>query len=255
MKTMISSVYHSLIPSKVKKILSKMRRAVSDYHMIEDGDRICVGVSGGKDSMLLLKALSTYRRFSPEHFDVCAVCIDIGLGTDFAPLEEFCRELGTELYIKKTQIAEIVFDERHEKSPCSLCSNLKRGALHNAALEIGSRKIALGHHADDLMETFMLGLLYEGRIHTFRPVTHLDRKDITVIRPFLYLYEREIVYAANKNAIPIIRSGCPADGFTRREDMKNLIKQLRTDIPDSDARLFNAVKTYIDRECGEDDPE
>ena len=228
-----------------------MRRAVADYSMISDGDRICVGVSGGKDSMTLLKAMSVYRRFSPERFELQAVCVDTGLGADFSPLEEYARELDVPLLIKRTEIARIVFDERKEKNPCSLCANLKRGALHNATLETGCRKIALAHHADDLMETFFLGLLYEGRIHTFLPVTHLDRKDVTVIRPFLYVYENEIVYSANRNGIPVIKSGCPADGFTKREEMKELIKRLRTDIDGSEKRIFSAVMEYVNKEMKE----
>lgn len=236
----------------MKKILSKLRRAVSEYHMIQDGDKVCVGVSGGKDSMLLLKALAQYRIFSPEKFELYAVCVDIGLGCDYKILEEFCRQIDVPLLIKKTQIAQIVFDERKEKNPCSLCANLKRGALHNAALELGCKKIALGHHADDLMETFLLGLLYEGRMHTFNVYSHLDRKDVTIIRPFIYLYEREIVYSANKNNIPVIKSNCPADGNTKREEMKNLVKTLRTQIPDCDVRLFGAVKTFMDSQMNEE---
>ena len=228
-----------------------MRRAVADYSMISDGDRICVGVSGGKDSMMLLNAMSVYRRFSPEKFDLTAVCVDIGLGTDYSALEEFASRLDVPLMIKKTEIARIVFDERKEKNPCSLCANLKRGALHNAALEAGCRTIALAHHADDLMETFLLGVLYEGRIHTFLPKTHLDRRDVTVIRPFIYIYENEIVYSVNRNGIPVIKSGCPADGFTRREEMKELVKRLRTQIPGSEKRLFTAVKENVDREMKE----
>ena len=217
-----------------------------EYNMIEDGDRICVGVSGGKDSMMLLKALAAYRIFSPERFELYAVCIDIGLGAKYETLVEFCEQIDVALVIKKTQIAQIVFEERKEKNPCSLCANLKRGALHNAALELGCKKIALGHHADDLMETFLLGLLYEGRMHTFNVYSHLNRKDVTIIRPFVYLYEREIVYSANKNNIPVVKSECPADGNTKREEMKELIKSLRTQIPDSDVRLFNAVKNFMD---------
>lgn len=196
--------------------------------------------------MLLLKAMSMYRRFSSERFELYAIVVDTGLGADFTPIEKFCRELDVPLVVKKTQIAQIVFDERKEKNPCSLCANLKRGALHNAALELGSKKIALGHHADDLMETFMLGLLYEGRLHTFKAVTRLSRKEITVIRPFIYLYEKEIIYSVNKNNIPVVKSGCPADGFTKREDMKKLLKTVTSDIPDSNTRVFNAVKDFMD---------
>ncbi len=232
----------------MKQILSKLRRASQDYNMIEDGDKICVGVSGGKDSMLLLKALADYRRFSPERFELYAVCIDLGLGCDYARLREYCDSLNVELSIKQTQIAQIVFDVRKETNPCALCSKLKRGALHNEVLALGAKKLALGHHADDFMETFLLGLLYEGRIHTFMPVTYLDRKEITVIRPMLYMREKDVIYAANRNNVPVVKSNCPADGHTKREDMKEQIRKWEREIPSSSERLFTAVKEYVDKQ-------
>ncbi len=232
----------------MKHVLSKLRRAIQDYSMIEDGDRLCVGVSGGKDSMLLLRALADYKRFSPVKFDLQAICLDLGLKCDYKELYDYCEELKVPLTIKTTQISQIVFDVRKEQNPCALCSKLKRGALHNEVLALNSNKLALGHHADDFMETFLLGVLYEGRIHTFMPVTYLDKKKITLIRPMIYMREKDIVYAVNKNSIPIIKSNCPADGKTKREDMKTLIRTWEKEIPGSNERLFTAVKGYIDKE-------
>lgn len=233
----------------MKLILGKMRKAIQDYEMIEPNELICVGVSGGKDSMLLLDAMARFQKFSPIPFHLHALCLDLGFkNIDFNSIKEFCDTINIPYTIKKTRIAEIVFDVREEKNPCALCSNLKRGALHNAALELGSNKLALGHHADDLIETFLLSLLYEGRIKTFQAVTYLDRKKITVIRPFIYIKEGEIIYNANKENIPILKSGCPADGNTKREEMKNLVKKLSHEIPGSEDRLFSAVKKYLESE-------
>ena len=230
----------------MKRILSKIRKACNDYNMIEEGDLITVGVSGGKDSMLLLKALSMYSKFSPVHFDVQAIMVDLGLGMDITRIQQFCDELGVKFIIVHTQISRIVFDERHEKNPCALCAKMKRGALHNAMLESGSYKVALGHHADDFAETFLLGLLYEGRINGLKPVTFLDKKQITVIRPMIYLREKEIIYAVNKNNIPVVKSNCPADGYTKREEMKELIRSLDKKDRDMSKRLITAVYDYTD---------
>ena len=233
----------------MKLILGKMRKAIQDYRMIEPDELICVGVSGGKDSMLLLDAMARFQKFSPIPFRLHALCLDLGFkNIDFSSIKHFCEAINMPCTIKQTRIAEIVFEVREEKNPCALCSNLKRGALHNAALELGSTKLALGHHADDLIETFLLSLLYEGRIKTFQAVTYLDRKKITVIRPFVYLKESEIIYHANKEHIPVLKSGCPADGNTKRQEMKDLVKQLAHDIPGSEDRLFSAVKKYLESE-------
>ncbi len=233
----------------MKLILGKMRKAIQDYKMIEPNELICVGVSGGKDSMLLLDAMTRFQQFSPIPFRLHALCLDLGFkNIDLSSIKDFCEVRNIPCTIKQTRIAEIVFEIREEKNPCALCSNLKRGALHNAALELGSTKLALGHHADDLIETFLLSLLYEGRIKTFQAVTYLDRKKITVIRPFVYLKESEIVYHANKEHISILKSGCPADGNTKRQEMKDLVKQLTHDIPGSEDRLFSAVKKYLKNE-------
>lgn len=227
----------------MKKILSYLRRAVQDFNMINEGDRIAVGLSGGKDSLLLLVALKRFQYFSPVKFELEAITLDMGFGgMDFSPLSQLCNEIDIPYTINKTQIGPIVFKERKEKNPCALCARMKRGALHDLALERGCRKIALGHHADDAIETFLLSLFYEGRINTFSPVTYLDRKDIHLIRPLVYAKEKDITYEANKMQLPIVKSTCPSDGNTKREEMKNLIFTLKKQIPEIDDRILTAFK-------------
>ena len=231
----------------MKKTLSAIRRACEEYKMIEKDEIVCVGVSGGKDSMLLLKALNMYKNFATEPFKIKAICLDMGFGNiNFDVLKKYCEELDVELIIEPSQIAQIVFEERAEKNPCALCANLRRGALHNIAIREGSRKLALGHHADDLMETFLMSILYEGRVNTFKAKTYLDRKDITVIRPMIYLKEKDVIYTVNRLNIPVIKSPCPVDKKTKREDMKDLIKYFSRTIPDSEKRIFRASKGYMD---------
>lgn len=215
---------------ELQKLLSKARRAVEDYKMIEDGDKIAVGLSGGKDSLTLLYILANMRRFYPVKFEVIAVSVDMGLGLDpdeVAAVQKVCDELGVEYVVEKTQIGEIVFNVRKEKNPCSLCANMRRGALNNTAKAHGCNKVALGHHADDLVETLFLSLFYEGRLSTFSPVTELERAGVTVIRPMIYIREKEIIgFAKDK---PIIHNPCPADKHTQRQYIKNLIKTLEKD--------------------------
>ena len=213
--------------------------------MIDDGDHIAVAVSGGKDSMLMLKALAAFRGFSPQKFSLTAIAVDLGFGADFTPLEEFCRGIDVDLKIVPTHIGEVIFKERREKNPCALCSKMKRGALVNAAVASGCNKLALGHHADDLIETFLMEMLYNGKVNTFSPVTLLDVKNITVIRPLIYLREKETIYAANRLSIPVIDSLCPADGATKREEMKELVKSLTRKIPEADERIIHAVMGYV----------
>lgn len=230
----------------MKPVLGKLRRAIEDYDMIKENDVVCAAVSGGKDSMLMLSALSIYRKFSAVPFTLKAICLDMGFGNmDFDKLEEYCRQLDVELVIHPTRISEIVFAQRQEKNPCSLCANLRRGALHNLALELGSSTVALGHHADDLIETFFLSLLYEGRLNTFKATTFLDRKQVKVIRPLIYIREKDIIYHVNKEQIPVIKSKCPVDGITKRHEMKEIIKQLSVQIPKSDERIIHAVKDFM----------
>lgn len=223
----------------MQSILSAMRRAVAHYGMIQDGDKIAVGLSGGKDSVTLLAALSAYRRFSPQAFSLHAVTVDMGFGADFSPLVTLCESLDVPYRIVKTQIGEIIFQERKEKSPCSLCSKMRRGALNAEITTMGCNKLALGHHADDVAETFLLSLLYEGRLSTFSPVSYMDRSGITLIRPFVYVEEKDVLPVA-KN-YPVVHNPCPKNHVTQREYMKNLIRGLNKDIPFAKDRILSAL--------------
>ena len=227
----------------MKKVVSLTRRAIEDYNMINEGDKIAVGVSGGKDSLVLLCALAELSRYYPKKFTVTALTLDMGGDGDFSEIEALCARLGVEYYVKRTNIREVVFDIRKEKNPCSLCAKLRRGALTDFAIEHGCRKIALGHHNDDVLETFFLCLMYEGRIHCFSPVTHLDRRGVFQIRPMIYVRERDIRGAARNAGLNVVKSGCPADGATKREEMKELIARLEKEQPPGlRKRLFRAVR-------------
>lgn len=227
----------------IKRILSFTRRAVDDYKMIEDGDRIAVGISGGKDSLTLLCALSELRRFYPKHFELCAITVDMGFeGTDFSPVSRLCEQLGVPYNIVPTQISKIIFDIRKESNPCSLCAKMRRGALHAAAKEQGCGKVALGHHFDDVVETFMLNLFYEGRIGCFQPVTYLSRRELYLIRPLVYMPEKDIRYFAAHSELPVVTSACPADGNTEREEMKKLLSTLERQNRGLRYRIFGAIQ-------------
>ncbi len=226
----------------MQKLLSYLRRGVDDYGMINEGEKITVGVSGGKDSLALLYALAKLRMFYPKKFELCAVTLDMGFGMDFTPVADLCKELDVEYVLKHTDIAEIIFDIRKESNPCSLCAKMRRGALHDAALELGSHKVALGHHNDDALDTFMLSLVYEGRVNCFSPVTYLDRKDITLIRPLIYAPEAYITGFARRFELPVVRNKCPEDKRSKREYVKNLIRQLEKENPGFKTRLFTAIE-------------
>lgn len=228
----------------IKRILSYTRRALDDYRMIQAGDRIAVGVSAGKDSLTLLCAMAELRRFYPVPFDLIAVTVDMGFagGMDFTPIQHLCDELNVPYHIQKTEIATIVFQERQEKSPCSLCAKMRRGALHRTAKELGCNVVALGHHFDDAVETFMLNLFFEGRIGCFSPVTYLSRADLRMIRPMIYLPEKDVRYFASKAALPVIPSPCPADGNTQREEMKQLLARLDREHDGLRYRIFGAMQ-------------
>ena len=226
----------------MKQILSNIRKAIDDYQMIEEGDKIAVGLSGGKDSITLLMALKNLQIFYPKHFELMAITVDPGSQTfDTSSLQKLCDGIGVEYVVLKTDIKEIVFDVRKEKNPCSLCANLRRGALYSTAKEYGCTKVALGHHMDDVIETFFLSLFYEGHIHTFAPNTYLSKNDIIIIRPMIYLEEKEIKAFAKRNNIPVMKKTCEVDGKTKREYMKNLIKELSKSIPRLKTCVFGAI--------------
>ena len=228
--------------NELKRLLSFTRRAVDDYNMIENGDRIAVGISGGKDSLALLKALAEMRRFYPKKYEVVAITVDIGFeGMDFSGVKEYCEALGVEYRITKTDIKKIIFDTRREKSPCSLCAKMRRGALHAEAQAAGCNKVALGHHYDDAVETFMLNMFFEGRLGCFSPVSYLSNRKITLIRPLIYAQEKDVQYFARRQELPIVKSTCPEDHATERENMKNLLSSLEKTNKGVKHRIFNAM--------------
>ncbi|MBQ4289788.1 MAG: tRNA 2-thiocytidine(32) synthetase TtcA [Clostridia bacterium] len=227
----------------LQRLLSYARRAVEDYDMIEEGETIAVGVSGGKDSLSLLLTMAALSEFYPKRFHVAAISIDLGLeGSDYSKISELCEEIGVPFYLEPSDISHIIFDLRKESNPCSLCAKLRRGMLNSAALKHGIHKVALGHHFDDVVETFMLNLFYEGRIGAFQPVTYLDRTGITVIRPFLYAPEKDIRYFARHADLPILEVRCPADGNTERSRMKQFLADLEKDNKGLRHRIFGAIQ-------------
>jgi tRNA(Ile)-lysidine synthase TilS/MesJ len=228
-----------------QKILSMMRRAVQDYKMIENGDKIFVGVSGGKDSVLLATALAAYRRFSPEKFTLEAINVDMGLKAtsleEVEALKAHLKSIDVPLHIVKTDIAEIVFDIRKENNPCSLCAKLRRGALNSEINRLGGGKLALAHNADDVAETMLMSLLYEGRFSCFSPTAYMDKSGVSLIRPFVYIDEHEIRSTVKKLGLPIINNPCPSNHLTQREYAKNLIKSICKDIPFAKERILGAI--------------
>ena len=228
---------------QLQQVLSLVRRACDDYNMIEDGDKIAVGISGGKDSLTLLTALAHMRRFYPKKYELVAITIDLGFNNlNLDKITEFCKDLDVEYVIVKTDIAQIVFEERKEKSPCSLCAKMRKGALNDAMKAKGVNKIAYAHHKDDVVDTMMMSLIYEGRFHTFAPVTYLDRTDLHVIRPLIYMNEADVIGFVNKNNIPVVKSPCPVDKHTKREYVKELLKDLNRENPGVKQRMFTAIK-------------
>lgn len=227
----------------MKKILGCIRRACEDFDLIQDGDRIGVGVSGGKDSMMLLYALSLYRRFAKQRFEVTALTLSMGLEPfDVAPIQALCDQLGVEYIVRKTEIGRIIFEERKESNPCSLCAKMRRGALNELAKEVSCNKVALGHHRDDALETLLLCLLHEGRIHTFHPRSYLSRMDLTVIRPMVYVPEKHIVHVARQLELPVVKSPCPANGNTQREEMRLLLDALCKRYPNARELMLSALR-------------
>lgn len=228
---------------KMQRLLSYVRRAVQDYDMIQDGDRIAVGISGGKDSLTLLMALKGLQRFYHKKFEIEAITVSLGFeGMDFSPIQKFCDELGVHYSIVDTQIGEIIFDARKEKNPCALCSKMRKGALNNKVEELGCNKIALGHNRDDVIETFFMSLFYEGRIHCFSPYTFLSKKKIASIRPLIYVPEKDVIGFARKQGLPIVKNKCKADGNTKREEIKNFMKSMGKDFDYFEETVFSAIK-------------
>jgi len=225
-----------------QEMLAPFRKAITDYKMINDGDKIAVGVSGGKDSMTLLALMKAYQRFSPEKFELLAVTIDMGFTENaFTEVEEYCRLHEINYIVEKTDIAQIIFEERKEKNPCSLCSKMRRGALNTKIREIGFNKLALGHHKDDVLETFLLSFIFEGRLSTFAPVSYMDRSGVSLIRPMIYIDEKNVTAYARNQAFPVVHNPCPSDKHTNREYMKDLVKSLQKDFPFAKERMADAV--------------
>ena len=229
---------------KLQQVLSYVRRAIDDYHMIEEGDKIAVGISGGKDSLTLLYALHGLMRFYPKHFTLHAVTVDLGFeNLKLEEIQNLCESLNVEYTIVKTDIAQIVFEDRKEDNPCALCAKMRKGALNNAIKSVGCNKVAYAHHKDDVVETMLLSLIYECRFHTFAPVTYLDRTELTVIRPLMYMNEADVIGFVRKYNVPVVKSPCPADGHTKREYVKKLLRQLNQENPGVKERMFTAIQT------------
>lgn len=227
---------------ELQKLLSYTRRAVDDYQMIEDGDKIAVGISGGKDSLTLLYALKNLQRFYPNRFELIAVTVDLGFsGFDLTPIKTLCQKLNIPYHIVHTDIAEVIFEKRQETSPCALCAKMRKGALNNKIKELGCTKVAYAHHQDDIIETMFLSLLFEGRFYSFSPKTYLDRMNLTVIRPLMYVAEADVKGFKNKYRLPVVKNPCPADGITKREYAKDLIRQINLDHPGAKTRIFTAI--------------
>ncbi len=226
----------------MQRLIGLVRRCVDDYNMIEAGDRIGVGVSGGKDSLALLVFLAELRKYHANPFSLEAITIDMGLGMDYSKIEDLCKSLDVPFTLVKTEIAPIIFDYRKEKNPCSMCAKMRRGALNQALLERGLNKLALGHHYDDAVETFMMSLIYEGRISCFQPVTNLDRTGIIQIRPMLYIREQSIDNFVKRQDLPVLTNRCPVDKQTKREEIKKLVYDLSATYPDLKDRIFGAMQ-------------
>lgn len=228
---------------KLQQLYSYVRKAIDDYHMIEEGDKIAIGISGGKDSLTLLYALSGLRRFYPQKFDIHAVTVDLGFDNlNLEEIEALCKELQVEYTIVKTDIAHIIFEDRKESNPCSLCAKMRKGALNEAIKKVGCNKVAYAHHKDDVVVTMLMSLIYEGRFHTFSPVTYLDRMDLTVIRPLMYMSESDVIGFVNKFNVPVVKSPCPADGYTKRQYVTDLLAGINRENPGVKERMFSAIQ-------------
>lgn len=227
---------------KLQQLMSQTRRAIDDYGMIHTGDKIAIGISGGKDSLTLLYALHGLQRFYPEKFDLEAITVDLGNPDfDFSHIRHLCETMQIPHTVVKTEIAQIVFKERKEKNPCSLCAKMRKGALNDAVKKLGCNKIAYAHHKDDIVETMMMSLIYEGHFYSFPPITHLDRTNLTVIRPLMYVSEADVKGFCRKYQLPVVKSPCPADGYTKRQYVKDLLRKLNLENPGVKERMFSAI--------------
>lgn len=227
---------------KLQQLMSQTRRAIDDYGMIHTGDKIAIGISGGKDSLTLLYALHGLQRFYPEKFDLEAITVDLGNPDfDLSHIRHLCETMQIPYTVVKTEIAQIVFEKRKEKNPCSLCAKMRKGALNDAVKKLGCNKIAYAHHKDDIVETMMMSLIYEGHFYSFPPITHLDRTNLTVIRPLMYVSEADVKGFCRKYQLPVVKSPCPADGYTKRQYVKDLLRKLNLENPGVKERMFSAI--------------
>ena len=227
---------------QLQRLLSYTRKAVDEYQMIEEGDHIVIGISGGKDSLTLLYALHGLKRFYPKKFDITAITVDLGFDDfDLTPIQELCKEMDIPYIIEKSDIYNILFNIRKEKNPCSLCAKMRKGALNDAIKKAGCNKIAYAHHKDDIVETMLLSLIFEGRFHSFSPKTYLDRMDLTLIRPIMFVDEMDVIGFQHKYNLPVVKSKCPVDGYTKRQYAKELVRQLNQEHPGAKERMFHAI--------------
>ena len=228
---------------KLQQLLSYTRKAVDEYQMIQPGDKIAVGLSGGKDSLAMLYALHGLRRFYPNHFDLHAITVSLGYKDfDLSPIRSLCEALDVPYTVVDSEIARIIFEERKEGNPCSLCAKMRKGAFNQEAKRLGCNKVAYAHHKDDIVETMLLSLIFEGRFHSFSPRTYLDRMDLTVIRPLMYVDESDVIGFQNKYRLPVVKNPCPADGCTKRQEVKDLLRQLNLQYPGVKSRMFTAIQ-------------
>ncbi|MDL2300184.1 tRNA 2-thiocytidine(32) synthetase TtcA [Clostridiaceae bacterium OttesenSCG-928-D20] len=228
---------------KLNELTGYIRRAVDDYNMISEGDRIAVGISGGKDSLALLLTLSHLKRYYPKNFYLEGITLDLGFeGMDYSPIEELCRRIGVSYTVIKTDIREVVFDVRKEKNPCSLCAKMRRGGLNDAMKERGMNKLALGHHYNDAVETYLMSLFYEGRMSCFKPVTWMSRAEVTQIRPLIYCREEQLEALSRHMDLPIVKNPCPQDRGSKRYEIKKLIEELSKSYPDLESKIFGAMQ-------------
>lgn len=227
---------------ELQRLYSYARKAIDEYHMIEDGDKIAVGISGGKDSLTLLYALAGLRKFYPKKFEIVAITVQLGIESmDFSSIKKLCEELEVEYHIIQTEIYQVIFEVRKEQNPCSLCAKMRKGAFNEKAKELGCNKFAYAHHKDDLVETLYMSLMFEGRIHTFSPIAYMDKMELTLIRPLMFTPEADVIGFSNKYNLPVVKNQCPADGYTKRQYVKELLKNLEKENPGIIDRAFAAI--------------